>query len=87
VFHSTPFFKVISALDYHQMLCLVCSDFPRALMIEAVKTLNIAGKSNEISAKQGPDLLFEQFDLQVLQNSMCIFFYYNEFMENVRTIF
>lgn len=59
VFHSTPFFKIISALDYHQMLCLVCSDFPRALMIEAVKTLPVAGKQSEISIKQGPDLLFE----------------------------
>jgi hypothetical protein len=36
VFHSSPHFKVITALDYHQMICLVCSDFPRNLMIETV---------------------------------------------------
>ncbi|CDW72541.1 UNKNOWN [Stylonychia lemnae] len=55
VFHSTPFYKVITALDYHQMLCLVCSDFPRALMIDTVKTLPIAGATSfdQISSKQG----------------------------------
>ncbi len=42
VFHSTPHYKVITALDYHQMICLVCSDFPRNLIIETVKTLPIA---------------------------------------------
>ena len=53
VFHSTPYYKVITALDYHQMLCLVCSDFPRSLMIETVKTLPVAGASSfdQISSK------------------------------------
>jgi len=45
------------------MLCLVCSDFPRAMMIEAAKAVPVAGKAAEISMKQGADLLFEQYDL------------------------
>jgi len=56
-------------------------------MIEAVKSAPIQGKQVEISQKQGADLLFEQFDIQLLQNSICIHFYFNEFMENTRTIF
>ena len=64
VFHSTPHYKVITALDYQQMICLVCSDFPRQLIIETVKTLPVAGHSGStpeqtISARQGHDLLFE----------------------------
>eukprot|EP00347_Sterkiella_histriomuscorum_P016943 403351256 len=89
VFHSTPYYKVISALDYHQMLCLVCSDFPRSLMVETVKTLPIAGATSfdQISQKQGQDLLFEQYDLDKLQAAVCIFFYYNEFMESMKQLF
>ena len=73
------------------MICLVCSDFPRNLIIETVKTLAIANKDpnapKEISTRAGHDLLFEQFELEKLQGAVCIFFYYNEFMENVRTLF
>jgi hypothetical protein len=43
VFHQTPHYKIVTALDYHQMICLVCSDFPRSLIIETVKTLPISG--------------------------------------------
>jgi len=39
VFHSTPFYKVTTALDYHQMISLVCSDFPRQLVLEAVRAI------------------------------------------------
>lgn len=90
VFHSTPHYKIITALDYHQMICLVCSDFPRNLIIETVKTLPIASSAAgepEISARIGHDLLFEQFQLEMLQGAVCIYFYFNEFMENVRTLF
>ena len=67
VFHSTPHYKVITALDYQQMICLVCSDFPRQLIIETVRTLQIAGQNayststpeQSISTRQGHDLLFE----------------------------
>jgi hypothetical protein len=86
VFHSTPHYKVITALDYHQMICLVCSDFPRNLLIETVKTLNIAGV-NQISTRSGHDLLFEQFEIEKLQAAVCVYFYYSEFMENIRTLF
>ena len=48
VFHSTPYYHTITGLDYHQMICLICSDFPRNLMIETIKTLPLA-KTNSIS--------------------------------------
>ena len=72
------------------MICLVCSDFPRNLIIETVKTLPIASSSAgepEISQRVGHDLLFEQYNLEMLQGAICIYFYFNEFMENVRTLF
>ena len=72
------------------MICLVCSDFPRNLIIETVKTLPIAssaGKEPEISQRVGHDLLFEQYLLEILQGAICIYFYFNEFMENVRMLF
>lgn len=73
------------------MICLVCSDFPRQLIIETVKTLPVAqtgsGSEPAISTRQGHELLFEQFDIDKLQSAVCIYFYYNEFMENVRTLF
>ena len=90
MFHSTPHYKTITALDYHQMICLVCSDFPRNLIIETVKTLPIAssaGKDPEISQRVGHDLLFEQYLLEILQGAICIYFYFNEFMENIRMLF
>lgn len=66
VFHQTPHYKIVTALDYHQMICLVCSDFPRTLVIETVKTLPLSGKETEVSAKSGHDLLFEQYDIEKL---------------------
>ena len=39
VFHTTPYYKVVTALDYHQMLCLICSDFPRSLILESARPL------------------------------------------------
>ena len=72
------------------MICLVCSDFPRNLIIETVKTLPTASSmptEPEISQRIGHDLLFEQYNLEMLQGAVCIYFYFNEFMENVRTLF
>ena len=95
MFHSTPFYHVITGLDYHQMICLICSDFPRNLMIETIKTLPLAKKTT-ISEKAGvsdssltlqTEILFEQFELDKLQAAVCIYFYYNEFMEKMRTLF
>lgn len=85
VFHQTPHYKVITALDYHQMIGLVCSDFPRILIIEAVRTLPL--QDGTIKPNLNNDLLFQQFDIDKLQQAVCIFFYYSEFMENVKTLF
>ena len=68
------------------MICLVCSDFPRNLIIETVKTLPLHN-GNGISSKQGHDVLFEHYEIEKLQGAVCIYFYFNEFMENVRTLF
>ena len=84
VFHSTPHYKVITALDYHQMICLVCSDFPRQLIIESVRTLPLQDGTTK---PQSNDLLFEQYDIEKLQQAVCVFFYFSEFMENLRTLF
>lgn len=56
-------------------------------MIETIKTLPLAAKKNDISQKSGTEILFEQYELDKLQSAVCIYFYYNEFMENVRTVF
>ena len=86
VFHSIPFYNTITGLDYHQMICLICSDFPRNQMIETIQYLPVAKKTT-LSEKVGTDVLFEQFDLSKLQSAICIFFYYKEFMDNVKGVF
>jgi len=55
-------------------------------MIDTIKTLPVAKKGG-ISEKAGTDILYEHFELDKLQSAVCIYFYYNEFMENVRTLF
>lgn len=55
-------------------------------MIEAVKTLPVAKKAG-ISEKEGAGIMLEQYDLEKLQAAICIYFYYHEFMENVREVF
>ena len=72
------------------MICLVCSDFPRNLIIETVKTLPTAANKpaeTEISTRSNHELLFEQYEIEKLQGAVCIYFYFNEFMENARTLF
>lgn len=64
VFHSTPHYKIITALDYHQMICLVCSDFPRQLVIESVRCLQL--QDGSVKANSGNELLFEQYDVDRL---------------------
>lgn len=67
------------------MICLVCSDFPRMLLIEAVRTLPLQESS---TAPANPnDLLFESYDIEKLQGAVSIFFYFSEFMESLRTLF
>jgi hypothetical protein len=63
VFHSTPYYHTITGLDYHQMICLICSDFPRNLMIETIKTLPLAKKGNQISVKTGVSTIQTIFKL------------------------
>lgn len=54
-------------------------------MIETIKTLPLAKKGGSISAKSSQtEILFEQFELEKLQAAVCIYFFYNEFMENAR---
>ena len=68
------------------MICLICSDFPRTLMIDTLKPCPLA-KTKSVSQKAGNEILVEQYDLDKLQAAVCIFFFYNEFMENARTTF
>jgi len=55
-------------------------------MIEAVKVIPLV-ETKKISTLSGDDMLFEKYDLTDLQSAICIFFYFNEFMEQVRKIF
>ena len=55
-------------------------------MIETIKTLPVA-KSDKISEKPGTEILTEQFELDKLQASTCIYFFYNEFMDKMKTLF
>mmetsp|Transcript_30998 Transcript_30998/g.27424 ORF Transcript_30998/g.27424 Transcript_30998/m.27424 type:complete len:139 (+) Transcript_30998:333-749(+) len=66
VFHTTPCYKVITGLDYLQLLTLICSDFPKSLMIEAVRIINVADTENP-SSNLGDELLFEKYELFDLQ--------------------
>lgn len=87
VFHQTPHFKTVTALDYHQMICLVCSDFPRQLMIDAVRVLPQAAMDLMSEKKDQHDLLFVSYDIEKLQGAVSVFFYYSEFMESLKTLF
>jgi hypothetical protein len=75
VFHQTPCFKIYTALDYLQLLVLVCPEFPKSLMIEAAKVIPLV-ETGKISTMTGDELLFEKYDLLDLQSSMCVFFYF-----------
>ena len=93
IFHSSPHYKIITALDYHQCLCLLCSDFPRTLIAEACKTIprdpNHPSTKPEtyISTLSQEPGLFEKFEIEDLRLSVQLFFYYSEFIENIKAIF
>jgi hypothetical protein len=95
VFHSNPYYKVITALDYHQCLCLLCTDFPRTLVAEAAKAIpvhpsyvnNPALTTTMVSTLSHEPVLFDKFDLADLKASVELFFYYSEFLEAVKTVF
>lgn len=95
VFHSNPYYKVITALDYHQCLCLLSTDFPRTLVAEAAKAIpvhpsyvnNPALTTTMISTLSHEPVLFDKFDLADLKASVELFFYYSEFLEAVKTVF
>ncbi len=55
-------------------------------MIDTLKPLTLT-KTKTVSNKAGNEILVEQYDLDKLQAAVCIFFFYNEFMENARTTF
>ncbi len=55
-------------------------------MLEAVKVLNVA-ETKSPSEKAMEELLFEKYELFDLQCVICIFFYFHEFMEGIKTIF
>ena len=95
VFHSNPYYKIITALDYHQCLCLLCTDFPRTLVAEAAKVLpvhpsyinNPALNTVMISTLSHEPVLFDKFDLADLKSSVELFFFYSEFLEASKTVF
>lgn len=93
IFHSSPYYKVVTALDYHQCLCLLCSDFPRTLVADASKilpthpTYQSTKTDGFISTLSQEPTLFEKFEIEDLRLSTQLFFYYAEFMEKIKEIF
>ena len=80
VFHTTPYFTIVTALDYHQMLCLLCSDFPKGIIIEAIKVLEPEQSNNNDSNEEdnfNADSMISMHKLGTLQKAVAIFFYYN----------
>jgi len=55
-------------------------------MIEAVRVINVA-ETDHSSSKPIDEQLFEKYELSDLQCSICIFFYFHEFMDGVKIIF
>ena len=96
-FHSSPYFNAITALDYHQMLCLLCSDFPKKVILDAIEILEpTTNVQEEAKDEDGLELntMFCKYKLGDLQKSVAIFFYYSgnfinilEFIENLKKIF
>ena len=93
IFHTSPYYRVVTALDYHQCLCLLCSDFPRTLVAEASKVLpahpNYPSTKTDtfISTLSEEPTLFEKFEIEDLRLSTQLFFYYAEFVEKIKEIF
>ena len=85
IFNTTPFYKIITALDYYQLLCLLCSDFPRNIVTDACKIINVhpqyvdsnpCNSENFVSSLSNEPCLFDKFELDDLQNAFEVFFYY-----------
>ena len=93
IFHASPYYKVVTALDYHQCLCLLCSDFPRTLVADAAKILpphpNYPSTKTDtfISTLSQEPALFDKFEIEDLRLTVQLFFYYSEFMERIKEIF
>ena len=81
VFHSSPYYTVVTALDYHQLLCLLCSDFPRSIILEAIKVLDPepAPAPTESSGEA-----IDSYKLGILQKAVAVFFYYFGIMGDVK---
>lgn len=95
IFHANPYYEVITALDYYQCLCLICSDFPRSVVGEAARILPIHPSFvknptlNEgfSSVLVDEPFIFNKYDLNDLRRSLELFFYYAEFMDKVKSLF
>ena len=56
-------------------------------MIETISTLPISKGGGAISSKQGAEVMLDMYDLDKIQAAVCIYFFYSEFMEKMRTLF
>ncbi len=97
MFHSSPYYTVVTALDYHQLLCLLCSDFPRSIILEAIKVLEPEPTSAPAEPGEADgDPMFNSYQLSTIQRAVVVFFYFSgtfsvakpvEFMDSLKTIF
>ena len=85
IFNNAQSYSSLSALDYHLMISLLCSDFPRSVICEAIQ---IIPKENEIQNEvESDDPLFNIYSYEHLQRSFAFFFYFSEFIEELKKIF
>ena len=93
IFLSSPYYTVITALDYHQCLCLVCSDFPRTLVSEAAKLVPKVSTENPtenpefVSSLAADAIMFDKFEIGELKDAVELFLYYAEAMDKVKALF
>lgn len=95
IFHSGPYYRVLSALDYHQCINLICPDFPRTLILDACSILDVHPSATENPIQQGEvwsvishePRLFDRFGLEDLKAAVELVFYYTEFIEKLKTCF
>lgn len=93
IFHGSPHYKVVSAQDYHQCLCLLCTDFSREVIAEIAKVLPVHSSYSDTSSIEfhsslaSVPELFYKFDIEEIRKALNLFFYFDEFMEKAKGVF
>jgi len=74
-FHTNPYYTSITGQDYFQLLSLLCPDFPRPILINALQLI-VAESSNK-------EEIYQMYSIKDLQLSVALCFYYSEFLNSL----